>query len=67
MGVINTIDLTGISAESWADAALVALRDASRTIRRIIRMDIVGTRAVVHDGVAAEYHTEVRIYFEMER
>ncbi len=67
MGVINTIDLTGISADSWNDAALSALRDASRTIRRIIRMDVTGTSAVVEDGLVVEYHTEVRIFFEIEQ
>ena len=66
MPVMNTIDLTGVSAESWKDAAGEALREASRTIRRINRMDVVGTSAVVDDGAIAEYHTEVRIFFEID-
>ena len=67
MPVINTIDLTGVSAEGWADAAKQALREAGRTIRRISKMDVISTSAVVEDGVITEYHTDVRIFFEIER
>ena len=67
MRVMNTIELTGISAESWADAALSALREAAKTIRRINRLEVLGTSALVEDGVISEYHTEIRIFFEIER
>ncbi|MGH2748579.1 MAG: dodecin family protein [Actinomycetota bacterium] len=67
MAVINTIELTGVSAESWGDAARQALGEASKTIRRIQKMDVLGTRAVVDDGIVTEYHTDVRIFFEIER
>lgn len=67
MKVINTIELTGISADGWADAAHSALREASRTIRNINKMDVLGTQALIEDGVITEYHTNVRIFFEIER
>lgn len=67
MGVMNTIDLTGVSAESWADAARQAIREASRTIRHITKMEVVGTSAVVEDDSITEYHTEVRLFFMVER
>lgn len=67
MPVINTVDLTGVSADGWADAAKQALREAGRTIRRISKMDVISTSAVVEDGVITEYHTDVRIFFEIER
>lgn len=66
MAVLNTIELTGVSAEGWGDAAHAALAEASRTIRRINKMDVISTSATVEDGVIAEYHTEVRIFFEIE-
>lgn len=66
MPVINTIDLTGVSAEGWGDAARSALAEASKTIRRISKMDVIGTTAVIEEGRVAEYHTEVRIFFEVE-
>lgn len=66
MAVMNTIDLTGVSAESWADAARQAIKEASRTIRHISKLDVVSTSAIVEDGVIAEYHTEVRLFFRVE-
>ncbi len=66
MAVMNTIDLTGVSAESWGEAAREALREAARTIRRINKLDVISSAAVVEDGVIVEYHTEVRIFFEIE-
>ena len=67
MAVINTIELTGVSAESWGDAARQALAEATKTIRNIRKMEVLGTRAVVDDGTVSEFHTEVRIFFEIER
>lgn len=66
MAVINTIDLTGVSADGWNQAAHEALREAGRTIRHITKLDVVGTSAVIEDGTITEYHTEIRIFFEVE-
>jgi len=65
--VIKTIDLVGVSSNSWRDAAESALAEAAKTIRQIERMDILGTSAIVRDGRIAEYHTEIRISFRIER
>jgi flavin-binding protein dodecin len=59
--------LTGVSADGWSDAATQALREAGRTIRQISKMDVISTSAVIEDGVIVEYHTDVRIFFEIER
>jgi dodecin len=67
MAILKTIDLVGVSSESWRDAAHQALSEAAKTIRGIEGMDILGTRAVVTDGKISEYHTEVRITFRIER
>jgi hypothetical protein len=67
MAVIKTIDLVGVSSESWRDAAHQALNEASKTIRGIEGMDILGTSAVVHDNKITEYHTHVEIRFRLER
>lgn len=66
MAVMNTIDLTGVSADGWAQAAGEALREASRTIRHINKCDVIACTAVVEDGVITEYHTEVRLFFDVE-
>ena len=67
MAVIKTIDLVGVSSESWRDAAQQALAEASRTIRGITGMDVLDTSATVSDGKIVEYLTHVRIKFRIER
>lgn len=67
MSVIKTIDLVGVSGESWRDAAHQALAEAAKTIRGIEGMDVLGTTAVVADGQITEYHTHVQIRFRIER
>lgn len=67
MAVIKTIDLVGVSTDSWRDAAQQALDEASRTLRNVTGFDVLETSAVVEDGAIAEYHTHVRIKFRLER
>jgi flavin-binding protein dodecin len=66
MAVINTIELTGVSADSWGDAARQAVAEAAKTIRKINKMEVLATSASIEDGAIVEYHTEVRIFFEIE-
>jgi dodecin len=67
MAVIKTIDLVGVSTESWRDAATQALQEASKTLRGIEGFDVLETSATVEDNQIAEYHTHVRIRFRLER
>ncbi|MBW3578649.1 MAG: dodecin family protein [Actinobacteria bacterium] len=67
MAVIKTIDLVGVSTDSWRDAAHQALDEANRTLRHIEGFDVLETSAVVRDGQIAEYHTHVRIKFRIQR
>ena len=67
MAVIKTIDLVGVSNESWRDAASQALADASKTLRGIQGMDVLETSAIVANNEITEYHTHVRIKFRIER
>jgi flavin-binding protein dodecin len=66
VSVINTLELEGVSAESWGAAAREALWEAAKTIRNISRMEVLRTSATVAEGEISEYRTEVRIYFEIE-
>ncbi len=67
MAVIKTIDLVGVSTESWRDAAQKALEEASKTLRGIEGFDVLETSAVVDGDRIAEFHTHVRIRFRIER
>jgi flavin-binding protein dodecin len=67
MPVINTLELEGVSPDSWGAAAREALKEAAKTIRNIRRMEVLKTSATISDaGDVDEFRTEVRIYFEVE-
>ncbi len=67
MAVIKTIDLVGVSTESWRDAAHKALDEATKTLRGVEGFTVLDTSAVVADGEISEYHTHVRIKFRITR
>lgn len=67
MAVIKTIDLVGVSTESWRDAAHKALEEATKTLRNVEGFDVLETSAVVEEGGISEYHTHVRIRFRITR
>ena len=67
MAVIKTIDLVGVSTESWRDAAHKALEEATKTLRGVEGFTVLDTSAVVEDGDITEYHTHVRIKFRISR
>ena len=66
MPVINTIELEGISDQSWGDAARMALREAAKTIRGINKLEVVSTETKVEDNRIVEYRTQVRLFFKIE-
>jgi dodecin len=63
---LNTIELEGVSEKSWGDAAREALREAGKTIRRINRLEVLGTGTEVEGNQIVRYRTQVRLYFEVE-
>ena len=67
MAVLNTIELEGVSSESWAGAAKEALREAAKTLRHIQRMDVLGTSVVIDGSGVTEYRARVRLLFQVER
>lgn len=67
MAVIKTIDLVGVSAVSWQDAAERALEEASKTLRGVEGLTVLDQSAVVDEGKVTEYHTHVRIKFRISR
>lgn len=67
MAVIKTIDLVGVSTESWRDAAHKAVEEATKTLRNVEGFAILDTSAVVEDNEITEYHTSIRIRFRISR
>lgn len=66
MGVLNSIELEGVSQHGWKEAAEEALQEAAKTIRHIRRLDILGTSAAALDAEIIEYRARVRLSFETE-
>jgi flavin-binding protein dodecin len=66
VATINTLELEGISERSWGDAAREALKEAAKTIRRINKLEVLGTSTEVEGSQIARYRTQVRLYFEIE-
>jgi dodecin len=67
MAVIKTIDLVGVSTESWNDAAHKALEEATKTLRNVEGFTVLDSSAIVDGGEITEYHTHVRIKFRISR
>jgi dodecin len=67
MAVMNTIDLEGVSDRSWGEAAREALREASKTIRGINKLEVLDASTDVQDGRIVAYRTHVRLYFIVEQ
>lgn len=67
MTVVKTIDLVGVSGESWRHAAQEALAEAAKTLRGIEGMEVLETSCNVEDQEIKEYLTHVRIKFRIER
>jgi len=67
VSVIKTIDLVGVSTQSWRDAAEQALAEAARSLRGIENMDILESSATVEGDKIKEFQTHVRIRFRIER
>lgn len=66
MPTINTIELEGVSEQSWGDAAREALREAAKTIRHITKLEVLGTGTEVEGNRVVRYRTHVRLYFRVE-
>jgi flavin-binding protein dodecin len=64
--VVRIVELVGVSAKSWSDAAQRAVARASETMRHITGLDVLRSSAVVRDGQIIEYHVNVKVAFVVE-
>jgi len=66
MSVVKIIELVGSSNKGWKEAAANALMEASRTVRDIVGMDVVGCTAKVKKNKIVSYRANVKIAFTVE-
>jgi flavin-binding protein dodecin len=64
--VVRVIELVGVSAKSWSDAAQQAVARATQTIRHVTGVEVLRSTAVVKDGKIVEYHVNVKLAFVVE-
>ena len=64
--VIRVVELVGVSAQSWSDAAQQAVARAAESTRHITGLDVLHSSAVVRDGKIIEYHVNVKVAFVVE-
>lgn len=66
VNVAKIVELVGCSDKSWEDAVQEAVTRASKTIRNIRGVDIIGQKAVVKDGRIVEYRVNLKLAFGIE-
>lgn len=66
MSVYRVSDLIGTSTQSWEDAASVALRTASGTIRDLRVAEVVSQDIHLAEGGEITYRTKLRVSFKYQ-
>ena len=64
--VVKVIEVIGASDKSWEDAARVAVKEASASIRGITGVDVQNLTATVKDGKIVKYKASVKIAFTVD-
>jgi dodecin len=66
VSVYRVTDLIGTSTQSWEDAAAVALRTASGTIRDLRVAEVVAQDISLAESGEFTYRTKLRVSFKYE-
>ena len=66
MSVYRVTDLIGTSTQSWEDAASVAIRTASGTLRDLRVAEVVSQDIHLSEGGEITYRTKLRVSFKYE-
>jgi len=66
MAVIKVIEVIGTSEKSWEDAVQNALARASKTVRNITGIDVLGFKCVIKNNKIVEYRANLKIAFVVE-
>ncbi len=61
--VVKIIELIGVSPKSFDDAVVQAVKRASKTVKHITGVDVLGQSAKVEGGKVAEFRTHLKIAF----
>lgn len=64
--VIKIIEILGISSKSFEDAVATGVERASKTVKNISGVDIVGQTATVENGKLTEFRVDMKLAFTVE-
>lgn len=64
--VYKSIELVGVSADSFDDAVRVAVKRAGGSMRGLQWLEVMDQRAYIAGGNVKEFQVTVRIWFELE-
>lgn len=64
--VYKSIELVGVSKNSFDEAVRVAVKRASESMRNLQWLEVLDQRAYIKGGDVQEFQITVRIWFELE-
>jgi flavin-binding protein dodecin len=67
MVVVKIIELIGSSEKDWEDAIQEAVKEASKTVKNIVGIDVRGIKADIKNNKITRYKAHVKIAFAVER
>ena len=64
--VYKSIELVGVSGDSFDDAVRVAVKRAGDSMRNLQWLEVMDQRAYIKGGDVQEFQVKVRIWFELD-
>ena len=64
--VVKIIEILGVSEESFDDAIKQGIERASKTVKNITGVDIIGKTDDVKDGKITQYRVNMKLCFVVE-
>ncbi len=65
-GTYKKIEIVGTSPDSFAEAVKNAVKEASKSIRKMGWFEVVEQRGAIKDGKVSEFQVTVRVGFKIE-
>lgn len=66
MAIARVTEIRASSPEGFQDAVLEGLKRASKTLRGLTGLEVLGKRVKVEDGKIVEYRVDMKIIFVLD-
>ena len=67
MSVVKIIELVGESPVNWEEAIQEAIKEASKTVKRIVSADVIGFSTKIKENKVSMYRVNVKVAFIVNR